>query len=105
MFSFHQSEDALNIKIESKRLDVTNASRLREQFEEQVHMKVNKASVDLSQIEFIDSSGVGVLLGIQKKIGKGHTPIILKNPQAAVLSIIELLRLNRVFDINQDLKK
>lgn len=102
MFSFDQSKDAVNIKIEAKRLDATNSTRFKEQFTEEVHGTLHKASVDLSRIEFIDSSGVGALLGIQKKIEKGSSPIVLKNPQPAVLSMIELLRLNRVFEIRQD---
>ena len=53
--------------------------------------------LDVSAVELMDSSGVGALLGVQKRLSAHGAPVTLKGAQPAVISVIELLRLQRVF--------
>lgn len=55
--------------------------------------------VDLMEVEFIDSSGVGTLLGIYKRLQGEHPSVRLLRVQPAVQTVIELLRLHRVFEV------
>ena len=53
----------------------------------------------MGDVAFIDSSGIGALLAVQKKIAEVNEAIELHTSQSNVISILELLRLQRVFHI------
>lgn len=72
---------AADIKAELKTLDVEECERV---------------IIDMENVTFIDSSGIGALLSFYKQIG---SPLTLRYPTPAVLSVLELLRLHRVFEI------
>jgi anti-anti-sigma factor len=57
--------------------------------------------IDLSGTRFIDSSGLGALLGLRKFILKRQGTLRLRSPTAPVLQILQLTRLDQVFDLKQ----
>ncbi len=59
----------------------------------------SEACIDLSNTHFIDSSGLGVLLSLNKTLRAQGGVLKLLNPSSAVAQLIELTRLHRVFDI------
>lgn len=97
MFEFKKNGDTLCIKINSTRFDAGLTGKFKASLEENTLGDEKYISVDLGKVEFIDSSGIGSLLDIQKCLREGSEPITLLNTQPAVHSIIELLRLHRVF--------
>lgn len=102
MFEFETQEDGVKIAINAKRFDATNANQFKEEMGSKFNPRPKHVEVDLSQIDFIDSSGIGALLSIQKQLDQSSDPIVLINPKPAVLSIIELLRLHRVFKLQSN---
>lgn len=58
--------------------------------------------IDLSKTRFIDSSGLGVLLTLNKNLRACGASLKLINPSSAVCQLIELTRLHRVFEIIHD---
>ena len=52
------------------------------------------------KVDFIDSSGVGALLGVYKRLSGDEPNLQLKRLQPPVQSVIELLRLHTIFDIS-----
>ena len=61
--------------------------------------------VQLVHVRFIDSSGLGALLSGNKYIIAKSGRFALTNIQKQVLSMFELTRLNRVFEIYADLNE
>ncbi len=57
--------------------------------------------VDLSQTEFLNSSGLGELIALQKMALRqcGKVPVRLLNPQPPVEQFFELTRFHRIFPI------
>jgi anti-sigma B factor antagonist len=55
--------------------------------------------VDLSQTGFVDSSGLGTLIGLYKTAASRKGSLRLRNPQPPVMQILELTRMHRVFQI------
>lgn len=92
----------MKIGIKTKRLDATNSADFKNELDTNCQGDLQNVEVDLSEIEFIDSSGIGALLSIQKRLKNDSEPVILINPKPAVLSIIELLRLHRVFRLQNN---
>ncbi len=54
---------------------------------------------DLSKVEFIDSSGFGMLLALKEFAGDHGKDITLKNPQEAVSKVISACKFDEVFKV------
>jgi anti-anti-sigma factor len=55
--------------------------------------------LDLHGVDFVDSSGLGALLGIKKQQERGGGRLLLTRLSDSVARIIEITRLDRVFDV------
>jgi len=55
--------------------------------------------VDLSQTSFVDSCGLGALIGLHKAAATRQGKLILVNPQQPIQQIFELTRLDGIFEI------
>ncbi len=83
-------------------LCASTARLWRDSIAQEIKPEHEEACVDLSMTRFIDSSGLGVLLTLNKNLrGRGAT-LKLLNPSASVCQLIELTRLHRVFEIIHD---
>jgi anti-sigma B factor antagonist len=96
MISHKKENDNLYITIQVRSFDASNAALIKEQFRELSEGIATPVRVDLSQVDFIDSSGIGALLSLFKSAQQKMT---LVNPKPAVVSVLELLRLHRVFPL------
>jgi len=55
--------------------------------------------IDLAQTTFIDSTGLGVLISLDKAVRPRKGVVRLLNPSSSVLTVLELTRLHRVFEV------
>ncbi|HNR30151.1 MAG TPA: STAS domain-containing protein [Candidatus Hydrogenedentes bacterium] len=60
-------------------------------------------AVDLSQVEYMDSSGVATLVEGLKSAGQRKVSFSLLAPSQAVMKVLQLSRLDSVFDIRESL--
>lgn len=77
-------------------LDALNAPRLRALLAEYADRGCD-AVLDLSKLEFIDSSGLGVLVGALKRFQAGDQLLALRHPTSALRRVLELTGLDRAF--------
>jgi anti-sigma B factor antagonist len=87
------------ITVGTPRLDAAAARDFKKDCEEVWTPGITAATLDLSQVGFIDSSGIGALLSLQKRLAPTGGSVRLHNVQPPVQSVIELLRLHRIFEI------
>jgi anti-sigma B factor antagonist len=80
-------------------LDTYNCGQLRSGVVEQVEQGHNQIIVDMSGVEYIDSTGLGSLVGGLKRVSErgGAMRIVCNNPQ--ILKVFEITGLNKVFAI------
>ncbi|HJL42304.1 MAG TPA: STAS domain-containing protein [Myxococcales bacterium LLY-WYZ-16_1] len=99
MFQFEFSDDGrqLVITIRDRKFDITTAPEFRQQIQAQWTGDIQNVAVDLSQVEFVDSSGIGALVSVHKRVADRGSAMTIRNACPAVISVIELLRLHRVF--------
>ena len=65
----------------SGELDENSAGYVRANLDEQMSSNFYKQIIiDLSQLDFMDSTGIGVLLGRYKKMKQRGIPIYISNP-------------------------
>ncbi len=55
--------------------------------------------MDLSQVKFLDSHGISVLISLHKTMCQRGGKVRLLHPKPAVFQILQLLSLGEVFDI------
>lgn len=76
---------------------VEDAAVLREKLMAFIESGYKQFIIKLHEVEYIDSSGLGVLVGVQKKILPKEGNIILVGTRGVVKELFELTRLNKVF--------
>ncbi len=91
--------------IQEERIDAHNSGELKEAILHLIEQGEVNIIVQLAQVRFIDSSGLGALLSGYKNAAVKSGRLAITNMQPQVLSMFELTRLNRVFDIYTDLNE
>ncbi|MGC9527856.1 MAG: STAS domain-containing protein [Limnospira sp.] len=81
------------------RLDSRGGQDLKQQISAIAHPKSALWIIDMSEVEFIDSSGLGALIVAQKIARQQGCQIILCHLSGATRMIFEITQLDRVFKI------
>ncbi len=92
-------EGTLSAEVGVARLDAASSRDFKKEMESLWGDNVTAVELDFSKVDFIDSSGVGALLGVYKRLPQGTGSVKLTKVKAPVQSVIELLRLHRIFEI------
>lgn len=75
----------------SGEVDVSNASELRDALEGALAEKPASLEVDLSQLPYIDSTGIGALVGAARRAAEASVSFSLSHPQRNVARVLSLL--------------
>ena len=94
------SKNVLGVTVAARRLDAASARDFKLECEAAWSAAITAVEIDLSNVEFVDSSGVGALLSIYKKLPAQSSGVKLLRTKPAVQSVIELLRLHRIFELH-----
>ena len=81
------------------RLDIEVAGDFRSMLLSLIDQGNRQLVVDLEEVTFIDSSGLGALVSALKTLKRSNGPgdVRLARVQPPVVSLMEIIRLNRVF--------
>ena len=80
-------------------VDVYTAPRLRERLVELVDSGVRHVVVDLGRVDFLDSTGLGVLVGALKRLRATNGTFALVCAKEPLLKIFRITALDQVFPI------
>jgi anti-sigma B factor antagonist len=89
------------LKLNGK-LNATAVNALKGKVDSLMEQNKKLLVLDMSQIEFVDSSGLGCLVACFRKASKLGGDIKLAKVQDSVKSLFELTRLHRLFEIHDD---
>jgi anti-sigma B factor antagonist len=94
-----ENNGATVIRPGDARVDLQVAGEFRTSLLEVIEFGHRKLVVDMSEVHFMDSSGLGALVSALKtlKLLKGGGDIRLANVQPPVVALLEIIRLHRVF--------
>ncbi|HSI92198.1 MAG TPA: STAS domain-containing protein [Jiangellaceae bacterium] len=95
-----RSEDGRTIVEVAGEIDVYTAPRLREQLAELVDSGRYDIVVDMTGVEFLDSTGLGVLVGGLKRVRTHDGSLHLVCTQERILKIFRITGLTKVFPIH-----
>lgn len=91
--------------IQEERIDAHNSGALKEFILHLIEQGEVNIVVQLEKVRFIDSSGLGALLSGHKNAAAKSGKLALACCKQQVLSMFELTRLNRIFEIYADLNE
>lgn len=63
---------------------------------------VERVAIDLSHTQFIDSSGISMLLIAREACEEANAALVLRNPLPPLLAIFEIIRFNDLFVIEME---
>jgi anti-sigma B factor antagonist len=78
---------------------VEDAAKLRTLILDIIDKGVTNVTFDMSETTYIDSSGIGILVTINKRTMQKNGKLVLKGLQGMVKEIMELTCMDRVFTI------
>jgi len=81
-------------------LDVESGPKLREALLEAIGEGGRRVVVDLEGVDFIDSAGLGVLVGGLKRARSNDGDLALVATGRSVLKVLEITGLTRVFELH-----
>lgn len=93
-----QRDNAQVVIPQGKRLDAATSTSLKSTLVDFINDGAIRIVIDLTDVEFIDSSGLGAMISIFKTIGD-EGEMALCGINQTVMSIFRLTRLDRIFQI------
>ncbi|WP_305041921.1 STAS domain-containing protein [Geoalkalibacter sp.] len=91
--------NVVTIQVKEERLDAHNSGELKSQMLSLFEEGKNHIIIDLQEVRFVDSSGLGALVSGFKNASARNGNLKLCGLQPQVKSMFELTRLHRVFEI------
>ena len=99
--SASEEQDCLVIKVDEPRIDAAVAVRFKDEMRDMTQHPARRVILDLSSVEFLDSSGLGAVVSVMKHLGRGRQ-LDLAGMTPAVDKVFRMTRMDSVFDIYQD---
>ncbi len=94
--------DVCVLKLEGKFMVSGDSFFLREKLKNVLSMGIQKILIDMDNVPYIDSTGVGFLVSTHASITQqgGHLKLLKVKPK--ILEVLKIMNLHRVFEIFED---
>ncbi|CTQ49542.1 STAS domain-containing protein [Jannaschia donghaensis] len=97
--SHHPNDGTVVLTVDASRIDAASAMAFKERARQLVQDESGRVLLDLHQVEFLDSSGLGTLVAIMKMLDGGRK-LELLNCGGAVRKVLALTRMDSVFIVH-----
>ena len=82
-------------------VDVYTSPQLKQEIIKLAESGVKRLIIDLSKVEYMDSTGLGVLISGLKRLRESEGNLALVGPGVRITRIFEITGLDKIFDIYQ----
>lgn len=96
------NDNQLFISIHQSNLDMSSSDEVRSTIRRLPLGAYDLVRVDLSKVEFIDSTGLGLLLTLNRLLACKDRRIVLVNPRKMLVDVLITFRLLRIFEIEEE---
>lgn len=104
MLRYEQVGRVVIATVLEKRVDARRAPDFKDEMTQLIDAGNNNVVLDLSGVEFVDSSGLGAIVSCLRRIGpRGNLTIV--GAHGAVSRLFSLTRMDRVFPLHDSLEK
>lgn len=98
-FSFKTEQDVMFIQFTGDLIGEENGPEIIEAVNDAIIKKIKLCAVDISDVRYINSSGIGVLITILTKFRNKDGEVVLVNPSDHVKKLLVITKLNAIFTI------
>lgn len=96
-------EDILFIELTGDLLGESNGLQVLEVANDHIiNRKVIKCAVDLSQVRYMNSNGLGILITLLTKFRNKDGELVLIHPSEQISKLLMITKLNSIFTIAED---
>ncbi len=92
----NNEDDFWDISLKGE-LDVSTADKLKEYLHNLADEKILDMKINLDKLDYIDSTGLGVMIGVLKKLKTDNKEIHILNPKSNVKKIFTITGLDKIF--------
>ncbi len=92
-------DNTLILKLSGDLIGENNGPGLVEVLNQHISKGINKCIIDISEVRYMNSSGIGVLITILTKLRNKEGEVVLLNPSDQVKKLLVITKLNNIFSI------
>ena len=81
-------------------IDISNADKLRNAIDLALEQPTDRVELDFSQVAYIDSTGIGVLVGAAHHASERSRAFAITGAQPNVVRVVQLLGVDKDIDIS-----
>ncbi len=104
-FETQKKGTATILKVQERKLDATTSPELKGKFLLLCKPQLKELIIDLSEVEFCDSTGLSALLIAERQMRENSGTVKLAGVQKKVLSLLKISHLDRTFKIFETASK
>ena len=94
--------DTQIVTVHEDRIDAVVAIRFKDRMREETSGTEGRVVLDLAQVDFVDSSGLGAIVAAMKQLG-AERQLDLSSLTENVDKVFQLTRMNTIFNIHESL--
>jgi anti-sigma B factor antagonist len=98
---YRQDRDVWEVKI-SGEVDIYTSDKMKETLNRIVEEKNAEIQIDCKELSYIDSSGLGVLIGVLKKLKEEDKNLVVLNARSNIVKLLSITGLDKVFIIREN---
>ncbi len=88
----------------SGRVAIDTSNRIRDRLADALRSKPDAITIDLSQVDYMDTSGLATLIEVMRLARQQNTQLLLRGVQEQPRYLFKVSDLDRVFPIEEDPK-
>lgn len=96
--NFNEEKDNWNVTLEGE-LDIYTAPDLKDRLSEIKEEKIKDLTINMQNLEYIDSTGLGILVGALKRLKQKEKDIYITNTKPNVKKIFTITGLDKIFKL------
>lgn len=100
---FSTDSGMLTVRLTERRLDASLAPACKDAVTRHVTDRPRRVLVDAGLVDFIDSTGLGILIFLLKQMGDGGR-IVVADAKPAVRRLIQMTKLDSIFTLSDSLE-
>lgn len=94
--NYEESKNYWHVEITGE-VDIHTSSNLKEALNNILNDREADIKLDCMNLSYIDSTGLGVLIGILKRVKKNDNNIEIVNPQSNISKLFSITGLDKIF--------
>lgn len=98
--SFNQQGTDLHITLKGDLTGGSDAMTFQQLLREQMQGKLSKVVIDVSEVPFVNSSGLGMLLSARQTAQDSGAELVVERPQPQLKNLLDITKLSAILGVD-----